>query len=74
MSEKSNAVYLGDGVYMSDDGHQLWLHLVAHDAPPLVALDQDTFNALVLHGRERFMAMTDGGWSEVGKSDTDGGK
>jgi hypothetical protein len=38
--------YLGDGVYASYDGYQIWLHLGAHDAPPLIALDPGTYRSL----------------------------
>lgn len=40
-------VYLGDAVYASHDGHQIWLHLGSHKNPPLIALDERTFEALV---------------------------
>lgn len=31
--------YLGDGVYASFDGYQVWLHVGHHEAPPVVALE-----------------------------------
>lgn len=31
--------YLGDGVYASFDGYQIWLHVGSHEAPPVVALE-----------------------------------
>ena len=31
--------YLGDGVYVSFDGFQFWLHVGAHTNPPAVALE-----------------------------------
>lgn len=34
-------VYLGDGCYASFDGYQIWLHVGAHDNPPVVALNQE---------------------------------
>lgn len=44
-------VYLGDGVYSSFDGYQIWLHLGEHTAPGLIALDQHTLKALVEYGK-----------------------
>lgn len=41
--------YLGDGVYVSDDGYQLWLS-VGHHTNQVVALDREVFTALVQHG------------------------
>lgn len=46
--------YIGDGVYVSFDGFQLWLRLGAHDAEPLIALDPATFKALTEHGTRIF--------------------
>ncbi len=49
--------YLGDGVYMSDDEFQIWLHVGGHLNPPVVALDKPTFDALVKQGGLRFLHM-----------------
>ena len=50
--------YLGDGVYLSNDGYQLWLSVGSRDSPVVLTLDWDTFCALVAHGQERFATMT----------------
>lgn len=39
--------YLGDGVYASFDGYQIWLHLNHHESEPLIALDENTLAALL---------------------------
>lgn len=46
--------YLGDGVYVSHDGYQLWLHLDSHHAEPLIALDRRTFLALQSYGTDYY--------------------
>ena len=48
-----NWEYIGDGVYLGDDGWQLWL---AVDNPDnmVVALDGQVFAALVTRGVARF--------------------
>lgn len=46
--------YLGDGVYATFDGMHVWLHLGAHDAPALVALDIDVFCAVTKYGIKAF--------------------
>ncbi len=38
--------YLGDGVYASFDGYQLWLHVGSHDAPGAVAIEPAVLAAL----------------------------
>lgn len=38
--------YLGDGVYASFDGYQIWLHLERHDSPPLIAIEIQVYDAL----------------------------
>jgi hypothetical protein len=48
---KSNATYLGDGVYASFDGYQVWLHVGSHDAPRAVALDGQVITALLRYAR-----------------------
>lgn len=44
--------YLGDGVYVSHDGYQLWLHVGAHNNPPLVALEPQVLAALNEYARQ----------------------
>ena len=39
--------YLGDGVYASFDGHQIWLDLRGQDSTTRIALDPLTFNELL---------------------------
>lgn len=39
--------YIGDGVYASFDGYQVWLHLGSHDSTPLIALEPEVMAALV---------------------------
>lgn len=39
--------YLGDSVYASFDGYQVWLHLNRHDAEPIVALEANVILALL---------------------------
>ena len=52
-----NWEYLGDGVYLGDDGYQLWLAANSHENPVL-ALDDATFNSLVVRGQDRFRIMS----------------
>ena len=42
----SNEAYIGDGVYVSDDGWQLWL-AVNHPTNDVVALDPEVCLALI---------------------------
>lgn len=44
--------YLGDGVYASHDGYQIWLHLNDHRSPGIIALDRDVFCAVKAYGEE----------------------
>jgi hypothetical protein len=46
MTEYKELGYLGDGVYLSDDGYHLWL-AVGHHESKVVALDPDVALALV---------------------------
>lgn len=48
--------YLGDGVYLGDDGWQLWLAVDDHENK-VVALDYATFRDLMDRGLARFVAM-----------------
>jgi hypothetical protein len=43
----TNHEYIGDGVYASFDGYQIWLHLNSHDSQPLIALDMYTMAHLI---------------------------
>lgn len=47
-------VYLGDSVYASFDGYQIWLHLNDHHSRPLIALDPKTWDQLVSYGKRVF--------------------
>ena len=40
------SIYLGDGVYESFDGHQIWLAVNRHDNR-VVAMEPDVYDALV---------------------------
>lgn len=39
--------YLGDGVYASFDGYQIWLSVNDHQAPPVVAIEPGVYASLV---------------------------
>lgn len=39
--------YLGDGVYASFDGYQIWLDLRGQDRTTKIALNRDVFAALM---------------------------
>lgn len=43
--------HLGDGVYASHDGYQVWLRVNNHLNPALVALDRDTLVSLVTYAK-----------------------
>lgn len=38
--------YLGDAVYASFDGFNVWLHVGSHNNAPVVALEPDVIRAL----------------------------
>lgn len=38
--------YIGDGVYASFDGYQIWLHLGSHLSPGVVALEPAVLDSL----------------------------
>jgi len=42
---------LGDGLYGSFDGFQVWLTLERHDSAPLIALEASTMLALIRYAR-----------------------
>lgn len=44
--------YLGDGVYASFDGYQVWLHINHHEAPPCAALEPSVIDALNRYFRD----------------------
>jgi len=39
--------HLGDGVYASFDGYQVWLHVNSHEAPPVVAIEAGVLSNMV---------------------------
>jgi hypothetical protein len=45
--QQPGPTYLGDGVYASFDGYQIWLHLGAHDAEPLIAIEAAVLHTLI---------------------------
>lgn len=44
--------YIGDGVYLSDDGYQLWLAVNSHENA-VVALEPNVFLSLIRQGSKR---------------------
>jgi hypothetical protein len=48
------AEYLGDGVYASFDGYQIWLHVGSHMTAPCVALEPRVLQSLKEY-KERVM-------------------
>ena len=44
--------YLGDGVYASFDGFQIWLHVGHHEAPGVVALEPEVMRSLKEYDKE----------------------
>lgn len=51
--------YLGDGVYASFDGYQVWLHVGAHTNPPVVALESEVVASLLTYNRDMADHTTD---------------
>ena len=43
--------YLGDAVYASFDGYQVWLHLNSHDSAPLIALEPEVMEQLMKYAQ-----------------------
>jgi hypothetical protein len=43
--------YLGDGVYASFDGYQIWLTVNDHRNPPVVALDEGVMERLIEYSK-----------------------
>lgn len=54
-----NDMYIGDGVYLSNDGYQLWLAVGNHQNK-VVALDLETFLTLKDKGEEMFRQIYSG--------------
>ncbi|PWL17430.1 hypothetical protein DKP76_11675 [Falsochrobactrum shanghaiense] len=52
--------YLGDGVYASFDGYQVWLHVNRHDAAPSVALEPAVIDALNAYYRDVTRPVSEG--------------
>ena len=44
--------YLGDAVYASNDGYQVWLHLNDHRSKALVALEPQVLMALFRYAEQ----------------------
>ena len=44
--------YLGDAVYASNDGYQVWLHLNSHNEPALIALEPAVLLALIKYAQK----------------------
>jgi len=44
--------YLGDGVYASFDGYQVWLHVDSHMAHPVVSLEAEVLIQLTAYYRD----------------------
>lgn len=49
--EPIEPTYLGDGVYASFDGYQMWLHLNDHRSPALIALEPSVYKSLVEYAK-----------------------
>lgn len=54
-----NDMYIGDGVYLSNDGYQLWL-AVGNYQNKVVALDLETFLTLKDKGEQMFRQIYNG--------------
>jgi hypothetical protein len=46
---KKNETYIGDGVYVSFDGFQIWLRAPRDNGNHVIALEPDVFNSLVAY-------------------------
>lgn len=53
MSELHEHEYLGDAVYASNDGWQIWLHLNNHESAPLIALEPEVLTALIRYAESK---------------------
>lgn len=50
-SQSIEPKYIGDGVYASFDGFQIWLTVGHHEAAPLVALEPQAFAGLLRYAK-----------------------
>jgi hypothetical protein len=53
--KRGDPVYLGDGVYCCNDGYQIWLYTETELGSQQIALDPDTFYALMKYAK-KYMA------------------
>jgi hypothetical protein len=53
-----NGEYLADGVYATFDGYQVWLHTERYPVWVSIALEPETFDALLAY-RDRVYASAD---------------
>jgi hypothetical protein len=53
MSDLHEHEYLGDAVYASNDGWQIWLHLNDHNSPAIVALEPKVLEALIRYAETK---------------------
>lgn len=60
-----DARYLGDGVYASFDGNQIWLDLRGQDDFTKIALDQDTFDNLITFRDDILVEVLDNAVNEI---------
>lgn len=52
---QENAVYLGDGAYLTNDGYQLWLFTSnGYHVVDSIALEDKVFDNLVTNGKDFF--------------------
>jgi hypothetical protein len=49
MPRTENTEYLGDGVYASHDGFQIWLSVGSHLAEPVIALEPNVLANLIAY-------------------------
>jgi hypothetical protein len=54
MTDDQQPEYLGDGVYATFDGYQIWLRVNDHRSPPLVALEPSVMVALARYADKVF--------------------
>lgn len=65
--------YLGDGVYASFDGSQIWLDLRGQATTTRIALDQDTFNALITYRDDILADIANKDYHEANPEEKDNG-
>lgn len=51
--QNTNHEHIGDGVYASFDGYQIWLDLRAQDDTTAIALEPSVMQHLVRYAKER---------------------